>query len=150
MVNDGQKEVKAVDAAAYILEKLGEMTSMKLQKLLYYCQAWSLVWDEEPMFPEEIQAWANGPVVREVFNQHRNKFKISSINGDSAKLSDTQIESIDAVLEHYGDKDSQWLSELTHMEDPWKNARGNLPPGVRSNNVINHASMMEYYSSLLA
>lgn len=149
MTNRVRKEVHAVDVAAYILEKLGEITAMKLQKLLFYCQAWSLVWDEEPIFPEDIQAWANGPVVREVFNQHRNMFKISNIDGDFTKLSKTQIETIDAVLRHYGDKDSQWLSELTHMEDPWKNARGNLPPGVRSNNVISHASMMEYYSSLL-
>ena len=29
------------DAAAYILEKKGEMTTLKLQKLVYYAQAWS-------------------------------------------------------------------------------------------------------------
>ena len=34
----------AHDVAAYILKKLGPMTAMKLQKLVYYCQAWSLVW----------------------------------------------------------------------------------------------------------
>ena len=34
-------------------------TSWKLQKLVYYCQAWSLVWDEEPLFEARIEAWAN-------------------------------------------------------------------------------------------
>ncbi len=34
----------AKDVAQYILEKQGEMTSIKLQKLVYYTQAWSLVW----------------------------------------------------------------------------------------------------------
>ena len=144
-------QISATDAAAYILQTKGEMTTLKLQKLLYYCQAWSLVWDEEPLFFEQIEAWANGPVVSTVFAKHRNMFKVSAsdIDGNPEKLTPTQIESIKAVLEFYGDKDSQWLSELTHMEEPWKNARGNLLPGVRSNNIITHAAMMEYYSSLV-
>ena len=52
-----------LDVAAYILERQGSMTTMKLQKLVYYCQAWSLVWDERPLFDESIEAWANGPVL---------------------------------------------------------------------------------------
>ena len=38
------------DVAKYILHKLGTVTTWKLQKLVYYCQAWSLVWDDEPLF----------------------------------------------------------------------------------------------------
>ena len=140
--------VSAKDAAAYILQKMGKMTTMKLQKLLYYCQAWSLVWDEAPLFSEEIEAWASGPVVREIFNEHRNMFYIENIAGDPSKLSDTQMETIDSVISYYGDKSSQWLSDLTHMEDPWKNARVGLTPGERGNQVISHGAMGEYYSSL--
>jgi uncharacterized phage-associated protein len=36
----------AQDVAQFILERRGEMTAWKLQKLVYYSQAWSLVWDE--------------------------------------------------------------------------------------------------------
>ena len=54
------------DVAAMILNEQGAMTAMKLQKLVYYCQAWHLVWDEECLFPERIEAWANGPVVRAI------------------------------------------------------------------------------------
>jgi len=140
--------VSAKDVAAYILDKMGPMTTMKLQKLLYYCQAWSLVWDEKPLFHEEIEAWANGPVVREVFNEHRNMFTIDRASGYPSKLSSIQKETIDNVLSYYGDKSSLWLSDLTHMEDPWKNARDGLAPGERSNRIISHASMMEYYTSL--
>ncbi len=136
------------DVAAYILQKRGEMTTMKLEKLVYYCQAWSLVWDEAPLFTEPIEAWANGPVVRELFNFHRNQFKISSLPGDVSKLSVAQKETIDSVLNFYGDKSSQWLSDLTHMEDPWKNARQGLTPGERGDRIIEHAAMMDYYSSL--
>jgi uncharacterized phage-associated protein len=56
----------AHDVAAYILSRQGRMTAMKLQKLVYYSQAWSVVWDERPLFPEKIEAWANGPVVRDL------------------------------------------------------------------------------------
>ena len=50
------------DTAKYILEKSGKMSTMKLQKLCYYSQAWALVWDDAPLFDEDFQAWANGPV----------------------------------------------------------------------------------------
>src|SRR5258708_570857 len=58
------------DVAAYILGKCGPMTAMKLQKLVYYSQAWGLVWDERPLFAEQIEAWANGPVVRDLYDKH--------------------------------------------------------------------------------
>lgn len=148
-MNKPDTSISVLDVAAYILERQGEMTTMKLQKLVYYCQAWSLVWDEQELFTEEIQAWANGPVVRRLYDFQVGRYKISEVSdGDPAKLSKTQRETVDAVLKYYGDKPSQWLSDLTHAEDPWKNARTGLPAGVRSETVISHAAMMEYYSSL--
>jgi uncharacterized phage-associated protein len=138
------------DVAAYILRKQGPITAMKLQKLLYYCQAWSLVWDEKPLFRSRIEAWANGPVVPDVYARHRGKFKLTSWDGDATALSLTEKETVDAVLKFYGDKSSQWLSDLTHQEDPWKNARAGLNAGDRSSCLISHASMAEYYSSVQA
>ncbi len=141
--------VSVFDVAAYILRKQGPMTTMKLQKLVYYCQAWSLVWDEEPLFREKIEAWANGPVVRELYDRHKGSFRIYGLSiGDPSRLSRKQKETINSVLNYYGNKTSQWLSELTHQEDPWKYARNGLTPNMRGSSVISHASMMEYYSSL--
>lgn len=51
------------DVADYILAQRGPMSAMKLQKLVYYSQAWHLTWAEEPIFDARIEAWANGPVV---------------------------------------------------------------------------------------
>ena len=42
--------VSVMDVAAYILEQRGRLSTWKLQKLCYYSQAWSLVWDDEPLF----------------------------------------------------------------------------------------------------
>lgn len=136
------------DVAAYILKKVGPMTAMKLEKLAYYCQAWSLVWDEKPLFRERIEAWANGPVVPKLYEKHRGKFQISTWEGDPATLTIKQKDTIDGVLGFYGDKSSQWLSDLTHQEAPWRDARAGLPPGERGCSEITHAAMAEYYSSL--
>lgn len=139
------------DVAAYILDKQGEMTAMKLQKLVYYSQAWSLVWDEGPLFISRIEAWANGPVAPELYAEHRGKYRMRAGDikkGNPGQLTNVQKETVDAVLAFYGDKSSQYLSELTHLEDPWKNARIGLPAGVRGNNEISHAAMAEYYGSL--
>lgn len=140
--------VSAVDVAEYILERKGSMTAMKLQKLVYYGQAWSLVWDEAPLFPETVEAWANGPVIRSLWEAHRGQFTVSKICGDAPRLNATQRETVDAVLKFYGDKSSQWLSDLTHDEAPWREARAGLPDGVRGNREITMAAMAEYYSSL--
>lgn len=137
------------DVANYILKSKGRMTTWKLQKLVYYCQAWSLVWDDDVLFPEEIEAWANGPVVRDLYNKHRKFYQVSSIRqGNPDNLTDTQRETIDEVLKFYGDKSSQWLKDLTHMELPWQLARKDLPIGERGNNIISKASLGEYYGSL--
>ena len=142
-------QIQVFDVAAYILEKMGTVTTMKLQKLVYYSQAWSSVWDEEQLFEEDIEAWANGPVVRDLFDYHRGMYEISSIPiGNPRLLNQEQQETVDAVLDYYGDKSSQWLIELTHMEDPWVQARKGLPPLERGNRVIPLDTMADYYSSL--
>lgn len=138
------------DVARYILEKRGPMSTMKLQKLCYYAQAWSLVWDDRPLFDEAFQAWANGPVCRELFQQTKGMFSVSPEDepGDSGRLSGEQKETIDLVLDHYAPHDAQWLASLTHLEKPWRDARAGVPAGVGCCNVITPASMAEYYGGL--
>ena len=139
-----------LDAAAYILEKQGKMITLKLQKLVYYSQAWSLVWDERPLFDEKIEAWSNGPVVRDLFDYHRGKYYVSEIEaGDSGKLDSEQKATVDMVLNHYGDKPAYWLVRLSHSEPPWIEARGDLSPTEQGDAEIMLDSMAQYYSSLL-
>lgn len=140
----------AHDVANYILHKKGRMSTWKLQKLVYYSQAWSLVWDDEqPLFSEQIEAWANGPVVPALYKVHRGSFDIERWpSGDRSRLSKAQRETIDAVLDYYGKHTGHWLSELTHREKPWKEARRGLGPKDASKRKISLASMAEYYGSL--
>lgn len=140
------------DVAKYVLEQVGTMTTMKLQKLCYYSQAWTLVWEERTLFSNRIEAWANGPVSRDLYNEHRGMFDISAERlsvGDSSALSRRQKHDIDKVLKFYGSLTGYQLSELTHHEDPWKNARGDLPSGARCEEEITTAAMAEYYGGLV-
>lgn len=142
--------VDVTDVAKYILEQSGQMTTMKLQKLCYYSQAWSLVWDEKPLFNNEIQAWANGPVCPDLYQLHKGKFRIvaDELPGDSKNLSQDEKDTIDAVLNFYGKMGAWELSNLTHNESPWKDARGDTPQGARCNTQITEDAMSEYYGSI--
>ena len=138
------------DTAKYILEKTGCMSTMKLQKLCYYSQAWSLVWDDAPLFKEDFQAWANGPVCPELFFKTQGNYSVNANDETDGEgdLSENQKDTIEKVIEYYGGHDAQWLSQLTHMEDPWINARKGIPSGVGCNNVITKESMALYYGGL--
>lgn len=139
------------DVAKYITERTGEVSAMKLQKLMFYAQAWNLVWEEEPLFADDFEAWANGPVLPALYARHRGMFKVDArLFGDAAsdKLSPTERENVEKILGFYGSKTAQWLSNLTHQENPWLDARGDLPVGAASNAVIPQAAIHEYYSSL--
>lgn len=107
------------------------------------------MWDEAPLFQARIEAWANGPVAPELYRLHKGKFQVSDWpRGKIGNLTKDEKETIDAVLEYYGDKSSQWLKNLTHLEAPWKDARKGIPPGARSTKIISHASMFEYYDGI--
>lgn len=138
------------DTAKYILEQSGEMSTMKLQKLCYYAQVWSLVWDDFPLFAEDFQAWANGPVCPELFHKTQGEYSVNAADetGGEGDLSDNQRDTINRVLEYYGIHDAQWLSQLTHMEEPWILARKGAPSGAGCNNIITKESMALYYGGL--
>lgn len=137
------------DAAAYILSQISETTAMKLQKLVYYSQAWHIAWSGNVLFPERIEAWADGPVSPDLFTKHKGLFRVSRIEGGrSEALTDDERDSIGRVLEFYGKQSSQWLSDLTHKEEPWIKARGNIPDRALCKNEITPQMMETYYASL--
>ena len=146
--------VSVLDVAQYVLSKQSSpVTTMKLQKLCYYSQAWHLAWTGSPLFRERVLAWANGPVVRELFEQHRGKYAVTRgqlHGGDPLALSADQAETIDAVLDAYGSMSGARLSVLTHAETPWKAARGSIAEDARSGAVISHQAMRDYYTTVAA
>ena len=144
-------EISVFDVADYIIQKWPRtrkpLSSVKLHQLLYYSQAWHLVWDKKPLFKEAIFAWANNPIIKELYKQQKGLFELKSIqDGDIKKLSSEQKKIVGKIIQSYGRKESQWLKDLIHLEDPWKKARKGLRPFERGNQKISIDEMYKYYS----
>src|SRR5690606_17517159 len=121
-------------------------TYMKLQKIAYYSQAESLVHFGRPLFKEKIEAWAAGPVVRELFEKHKGLKHLNGAElGNSENLTAEQKACVRFAVDKYGWMDGDTLSHLTHIEQPWKSARNGLPDGSPSSNEITVQSIKEYY-----
>lgn len=109
------------DVAKYILHKQGEMSTLKLQKLCFYSQAWAIAWTEKPLFDEDFEAWVNGPVCRKLFDAHKGYYYIGESflqDSNEASLTGDEKDTIDTVLRFYGDMDPYALREQTHSEPP--------------------------------
>jgi uncharacterized phage-associated protein len=149
--------VSIFDVANYFIsraqvEEESIITPLKLQKLCYYAKAWSLVWDNNPLFNEDFQAWAHGPANYDLFKRYQDHrfHPITEVDDDfdSSIFTDEELETLDAVWDAYGIYDGKYLEQLTHSERPWKDARGDCAPGERCNTVIETCAMREYYLSL--
>lgn len=143
--------VSAIDIAGYVLSKIRFAPTMKLQKLVYYIQAYALAAYGEPLFCEDFEAWANGPVCPELFEAHKGLFIVGSgdldANGRSSSLTAAEVVCVDHILACLGDLTGRQLSEIALAEEPWLNARGGLPATARCNNMITKQAIASYYSS---
>lgn len=134
------------DVASAVVARVGRMEAMKLQKLLYYAQAWHLALTDEPLFDDEIQAWSYGPVVRTLFAQHANRRWVNDWSrGDEDRMDDTDIAIVALVCDAYGNLSGDELSSMTHAEMPWRMARRGLPENARSSEPVSHDSMRTFY-----
>jgi uncharacterized phage-associated protein len=158
-------KVKIKDLTDFVISYFNnegtKITPLKLQKILYYIQAWHLVFfDKNPFFDEQPEAWVNGPVYRSVYGRFKDvwfsesKLKIDespdeekNLNKYLDKLSITneQKEFVSAVLRKYGVRSAEQLVYMTHIEEPWNKARNGIGPFERCSNKITFESMYEYY-----
>ena len=158
-------EIQKMDStqlAEYILAKMGPMNHLKLQKLLYYVQAYHLAYFNQALIDDEFEAWVHGPVSRKVWNEFREASRIYEdvyfedqaypqqvVDETEAQLSQEQLDLIADVLEEYGILSGYRLECLTHSEQPWKEARKGLAPAECSNNVIAKDAMRHFYKQML-
>ena len=141
----------ADDVAAAVIKRTRSIDTFKLEKLVYYCQAWHLAWEGVPLFKARIEAWANGPVVPKLYRQHRKVYSVGKWpSGNPADLASGEVSTTDAVVNFYN-KYSGWeLAQLTHRERPWAEARARagLAPGAVGKVEITHEAMKDYYQGL--
>jgi uncharacterized phage-associated protein len=126
-------------ARAYEDGMEAEMTNMKVQKLLYYSQSLHLAMYNEPLFAEEIQAWRYGPVCPPAYRFY-SEFEANQLPIPSQELllhiPDDQKKLLEEVWENFGGYHAYLLSDMTHLEFPWKKARKGLLPHASSTKAI--------------
>lgn len=139
------------------------LTQMQLQKLAYIAQGWNLAINGEPLISEDVQAWDNGPVFRELWD-HVTRYgsafitkRISPSDRPSmfskeqskepykAQLTDSEKKVIEHVWKRYGRYGAFQLSKMTHQpETPWYKAYF----GKGKNAVIDPDDIRRHYIEL--
>lgn len=134
---------RAMDVAKYICSYPDiYVDNLKLQKLVFYSQAISLVINKKPLFLDKIEAWDYGPVIPELYHTFK-VYEAELPKDDSFNCSAEDIEIIDMAIEHYGDMTGPQLITLTHSEKPWQDAYAK-----GRNTEIKPEAMTEFYSTI--
>ncbi|TRZ78475.1 DUF4065 domain-containing protein [bacterium] len=126
-----------------------DLSNKKLQKLLYYSQAWNLVFRKKDLFLEDFEAWVHGPAIPKVYREFK-RFGSATIDmktqeSDFRALTDNDKKILDEVWKVYGKYDATYLEILSHNEEPWQNARSGCVAYDASDAIISKEEMKEYY-----
>lgn len=143
------------------------VSPLKLQKLLYYQQAWHMVFfgRHNQLFDDIPEAWVNGPVYPLIYRQYKDCVPgmcdhlrpehfgvdqehvlpaLAELN-DVLGLHEEEQRLFQSVMALYGAKTQNQLILVTHAEQPWCEARGELLPFQPSDRNISLDTMYSYY-----
>jgi len=150
-------KIDAIALGNYILKHYGPMSHLKLQKLLFYCDAYHLAYFETEIIPESFEAWVHGPVCREVYNSLKDNSILHTdlefdINSDqdpdnviNDNLNSSQLELTKSILNTLHSWTGIELEASTHLEWPWIEARNGLPPSTPCSNKISKVTTQKFY-----
>jgi uncharacterized phage-associated protein len=132
--------ISAHDVARELRSRLPGAGSVKVQKLLYYCQGWHLTWTDEPMFEGRIEAWGMGPVVADLWHDEDEGRPAPR----PTALGPSEQATVAYVVERYGRLTGQDLVRLSHGEDPWLKAS---TTGGWATDLISHEALRAFFSA---
>ena len=148
--------------ADFILQEYGSMSHLKVQKLLYYCEAYHLAYTDSSLIKQDFEAWVHGPVCRDVYNNLKDASLLYSdisiiIDEKSYNprneirniLTSDQLNIVKDVLDELSTWSGLELENATHSELPWIEARAGYSPGERCNNIISKETMKRFYKEEL-
>lgn len=148
-----EEEIPPDLVSDFLIIKCREMgdviTNLKLQKLLYYAQAWYLAEKDKPIFSEDFQAWISGPVLPSQYHRFK-KYEWRPILEEDLKIAINNpsiINHLDEVVDCFGVETAASLEKMTHNELPWQEARTGIPKEMSSNNIIKKESVDLFYKS---
>ncbi len=140
------------------------VSNLKLQKLLYFVQAYFVAFTESgaPCFKEKIEAWDFGPVVPEAYHEFKiyggcnipvidsyfdfkedgNPFLFEKKEFVDNKISLDDKKIIDGVVDQMAEYSATTLVNITHNQSPWCDAY--VP---HMNNEITLNSIRSYFNA---
>ncbi|WP_176557783.1 Panacea domain-containing protein [Sporolactobacillus terrae] len=112
-------------------ENIG-ISNLKLQKLLYFAQAYSIAKTGDPLIDQDFEAWTYGPVVPSIYRKYK-EYGYHSIpkSNEKINLDDNQNEIINTVFSQLGNMNPFDLVDITHKHKPWKKRYGQVDPVIR-------------------
>lgn len=148
-----------ISVAKYLLTLADSSTDkinpLKLQKLLYYCEGWTLAITNKELFPREnFQAWIHGPVNVRTYHEFSTTYGMfDPIATPRAAPLDASVPVeqraiIERVFEVYNQYTGSELEMMTHAEKPWLEARGTLQPNMHSDAIIDKETMRIEFSHI--
>ncbi|MGP1275740.1 MAG: Panacea domain-containing protein [Caulobacterales bacterium] len=155
-MSDAHKDVgRTAQIADYLISECrdrGELlTPLKLQKLLYYADAWWLALHDKELISEKFQAWVHGPVATSQYHRFK-EFRWKPITSEIKKpndLTEAEASFLNDIIDVFGSETAVALEIMTHQEDPWLDARGELPSDEPCNNYISKELTRDFYKSLV-
>ena len=129
------------------------LSNRKLQKLLYYAQAWGLVLNNKRLFNHKFEAWVHGAAIP-VIHQRYHDFGFHDIveeydESEFDLFTNEERKLLDEVWHVYGRHDAIYLELLNNNEEPWQNARHDLPLCMPATTEISEKDMKRYYGDKL-
>lgn len=121
--------LNAKDVADFFLSPIDEedgesvVTNLKLQKLLYYAQGYTLALLDRKLFDEEISCWNHGPVVESIYYQYKahGRSPLPPSHLEINKYNDDELCILHLVRREYGQYEAWKLRDMTHEEAPFLN-----------------------------
>lgn len=133
------------------------ISNKKLQKLMYYCQAWNLALNEEELIEDDFEAWVHGAVLKPLYFKYAGygynniymepSLVNKTLDGAISNIPNHTLNIVNKVLDIYALKTADELEDINHAEKPWLSARGRLDNSAFCNEVIDKDLMKMYYKS---
>ena len=149
MKNASQSDALA-DALLHGSRERGDiLTPLKLQKLMFYADAWNMALYDEELTSEKFQAWIHGPVAVSQYRRFKD-YRWRPITADiQAPDLDPKVSNhIEEILDVFGVENAIALEQMTHQEEPWLRARGGLADTEACNTPIDKELTKRYYRSI--
>lgn len=143
----------ASELACFVINHFQEagdpISNLKLQKLLYYIQGWTMALQGRPAFSERLEAWVHGPVQPAVYGNYKsNRWNPIYQEVSTPVLEEEFEELVIEVLKVYGPDSAYELELRTHSEPPWIIARRGLAADEPSTSTITQESIKAYFEQL--